>query len=617
MEHFHIASADDVRDIEQRPYDELVPWRSVLEAIEDAERRDPDRFALTHLRSAEPPFAPERFTRRQFAGQVRRAANLFRRMGIGPSDTVAILLPSIPSAYFALYGAETAGRACPINFLLGADHIADLVDACRARVLVALGPHPDLDIWTKAAAVRARCKRLEHVFVAGETPVDGIPSFEDALALEDDAQLAFEREARRDAIAAFFHTGGTTGTPKLAQHTHGNQVHVAWGAAQMFDMRPTDVIVNGFPLFHVAGSFVYGLSALLAGAEVVLPTLLGMRNATLVRNYWRVVETFGATVLAGVPTVISSLMATPVGTEDIRSIRCMLTGGSPLPTELANAFEAKFGRPVRNIFGMTESAGVISIVPFHGERRPLSCGLPLPYCRVKAVDAGAHDVASASPLPPGATGVIVVGGPNVSPGYTDPRRDAGTFDGGWLVSGDLGHVAPDGEVFVTGRAKDIIIRGAHNIDPGEIENALMRHPAVQVAAAVGEPDEYAGELPIAFVVLKPGHEVDEQSLIAFVRPLLTERPAWPKRITAVDAIPMTAVGKIYKPSLRALAVERVVRERAAERCPVAAPAIACKERGGRLLVSLSFDGLDRERATSAAKAIMGTLALDHEVVVHG
>ena len=129
------------------------------------------------------------------------------------------------------------------------------------------------------------------------------------------------------------------------------------------------------------------------------------------------------------------------------------------------------------------------------------------------------------------------------------------------ITGDIGHVDAEGRVFVTGRAKDVIIRGSHNIDPGLIEEALLRHPDVQLAAAVGEPDEYAGELPVAFVVLKPGAAVTARELLAFVEPHIAERPALPKRIELLPALPLTAIGKVYKPALRARAIERALRER--------------------------------------------------------
>jgi fatty-acyl-CoA synthase len=372
----------------------------------------------------------------------------------------------------------------------------------------------------------------------------------------------------------------------------------------MYGTQPTDVILNGFPLFHVAGSFVYGLSTLLAGGEVVLPTRTGLRNTAFMSRFGDFVEHFGVTLLAAVPTVIASLLSLNLDGDRLRSVRALLTGGSPLPDELAATFEARHGIPVRNILGMTESAGVISIEPLASSRTPGSCGLALPYTRVIAVGAdGTH-------LPPGSSGILRIQGPNVSPGYTDPQRNAGTFEQGWLVSGDIGHVDAEGRVFVTGRAKDVIIRGAHNIDPGMIESVLLRHPSVMMAAAVGEPDAYAGELPVAFVSLKPGEQVTPEELLAFITPLIAERPALPKRIHILSAVPMTAVGKVYKPRLRAEATRHAMAAQLTQRGLMERVEVDVEETAGGL--SVRYTTAD-PAAEAAIRELMKPFALSFSI----
>lgn len=548
-----IATLADVQRIGAAPYRSFMPHSRILAALEHVAARYPERTALSAIDVPDPAAEPRRWTYTRLVQDVRRAADLFRSLAGDAQPRVALLLPPMAETHLALWGAETAGVACPINFQLNVEHIAELLRACKADILVALGPAPDLDIAAKVVSLQAQCPGLRHVLhvaAGSEHPLpDGLRDFARELALQDGDRMSFDN-GTGDAVAdlaALFHTGGTTGAPKLARHTHANQLHSAWGAACMFGMRPGDVILNGFPLFHVAGSFVYGLSALLAGAEVVLPTRLGLRNAAFMARFGEFVERFGVTLIAGVPTVIAGLLALNLSTERLRTVRAMLTGGSPLPDELAAAFEARHRIPVRNILGMTESAGVISIEPLAGARTPGSCGLALPYTEVGVQRADGTAAAA------GESGILRVRGPNVSPGYTDPGRDAGTFEDGWLISGDIGHVDEEGRIFVTGRAKDVIIRGAHNIDPGLIESVLLRHPSVLMAAAVGEPDAYAGELPVVFVSLKPGEAVSAEDLASFAAPLFAERPAVPKRIYIVPAIPMTAVGKVYKPALRAQA----------------------------------------------------------------
>ncbi len=586
MQTTRIANRADVERIEAQPYAHFMPHSSVYEALVDVASRQPARTALRFVQAAESPERTRHWSYAEFLGQVTRAANLFSALTAPSQPRVALLLPAIPQAHWALWGAETAGVACPMNFALDASHLAELIQSTGANILVALGPHRQLDIWARAQALRERCSGLRHVLVVAgvdgahavnglETvgrldamPQAGTPSaaqachtldFDQALAVQAHQALAIEHRPSSGAVAALFHTGGTTGAPKLAQHSHGNQLHAAWSAAQFYAMTERDVILNGFPLFHVAGSLVFGLSALLSGAEIVLPTTLGLRNAPMLQRYWQVVEQHGVSLLAAVPTVISMLLAVPPQGADLRCVRALLTGGSPLPPELAAAFEQRLGIPVRNILGMTESAGVVSIEPFHAERSAGSCGLRLPFTQVQAFDA--H---SGTACAPGQAGTLRLRGPNVSAGYTDPLRNAGTFsEDGWLISGDLGHVDEQGRIFVTGRAKDVIIRGAHNIDPSFIEDCLMQHPEVALAAAVGAPDEYAGELPVAFVVLRSQATANAATLLAFCQAHIAEAAACPKRIDVLQALPLTAIGKVYKPQLRRLATERVLGERLA------------------------------------------------------
>lgn len=556
MQRHRIADAADLARIASAPYTEFMDHGSVYAALADAAARHRGRTALTFIERADPDGPARSWSHAALLAEIHRSADLFYQLAAGEPPRIAMLLPPIPEAYFTLWGGEAAGVVCPINYLLDSAHIAELIRAARANILVTLGPHAELDIWSRVPALRAACPGLRHVLAVGGAP--GADDFGVAIAAMRADVLAFERAVDAHTVAALFHTGGTTGAPKLAQQTHGNQLHAAWGAAQMYAMSEHDVILNGFPLFHVAGAFVYGLSTLLSGGEVVLPTLLGLRNTAFVRRYWHFVERHHVSLLAAVPTVIAALMNTEPGTARREGVRALLTGGSPLPTELAAAFEKRFGVPVRNILGMTECAGVISIEPYLAPRTPGSCGLPLPFTEVCAVRTDGTACAAGEP------GILRVRGPNVGPGYTDARRNVGTFtDDGWLVSGDIGHVDATGRVFVTGRAKDVIIRSGHNIDPGVIEDALLAHPAVLMAAAVGEPDEYAGELPVAFVSLKPGAHVTTDELAAFAAPRIPERPALPRRIDVIDAIPTTAIGKVYKPALRALAAERVIRERLA------------------------------------------------------
>lgn len=610
MKAFRIASLADVERIESLPYGAFMAHASVYTALHDAATRHPDRTALSFVESADDPGRTRRWTYRQFIAGVRRAANLFSSLAGAEEPRVAMLLPAIPQACFTLWGAEAAGVACPMNYLLDGAHVAELIRASKANILVALGPNAELDIWSRVAGLREQCPALRHVLAVGGSPgAEAVGDFDASLAAQRGDVLEATRPVDADTLAALFHTGGTTGAPKLARHSHGNQLHSAWSAAQMYAMTERDVIVNGFPMFHVAGSIVYGLSALLSSAEIVLPTLLGLRNPRFMARYWEVVERHRVTLLAAVPTVISTLLSVDPTGSSLASVRALLTGGSPLPPELALEFEQRYEVPVRNIFGMTECAGVVSIEPALAERVPGSCGLRLPFTRVEAVSAQSLD--NFLVCAPGEPGVLRLRGPNVGAGYTDAARNEGTLSAdGWLSTGDIGHIDERGLVFVTGRAKDVIIRSGHNIEPGVIEDALMRHPQVQFAAAVGAPDEYAGELPVAFVVLEAGATVQPAELIEFVRPHIPERPAHPKRIEVLPALPLTAVGKVYKPGLRLRAIERVIAERLAREG--LADRVRVQGRDGASGLSVAMIPLAGTRVDSidaAVRAIMSRFAV--------
>ncbi|MBE7368839.1 AMP-binding protein [Ramlibacter pallidus] len=593
------AGLADIEALERTPYDQAIPARSTYGLIAGAAQRFAGRIAFTYLPDGELATPPVHVTYRELLARIHRAANLFRRLGVGPDDAVAILAPNIPATHYALWGAQLAGRACPINFMLQPDHVAALLEASGAKVVVALGPNAELDVWSAVQKVPGIAAR--QVLAIGQ-------DFESLLDGESEA-LQFDPQLTPDRIAALFHTGGTTGAPKLVQHTHGNEAHSAWFAHRFYGFDEHTVEVNGFPLFHVAGAFVYGLALLAIGARQVLPTVAGMRNAAFLRHYWKFCEREQVTALACVPTILAGLCNQPVD-ADISRVQVAYTGGSPLPTELAARFESTLGIAVRNILGMTECAGLVSIEPFQAPRVPGSCGLRLPYSEVRVVPWRDGRVQLAQECARGETGVVVLRGPHVSPGYTDAARNAGMFEAGWLVSGDLGHLDADGYLHVTGRAKDVIIRGSHNIDPQLVEDAFLAHPAVAMCAVVAEPDAHSGEVPAAFVTLKPGAQAKPADLLAEVAPRVYERPAVPKRVVVLDALPTTAVGKVYKPALRVRATELRLQELFAAAAPGVAVQVAAREKGAGCIAEVMVGGPADAPLEQRLRHALGAIAVE-------
>jgi acyl-coenzyme A synthetase/AMP-(fatty) acid ligase len=207
---------------------------------------------------------------------------------------------------------------------------------------------------------------------------DDAPIVPTHAALLDAAAVFDERPAPTD-LAACFHTGGTTGAPKPVRHGHANQAHAAWFMGLGYGLGPGDAVLNGFPLFHVAGAICHGLAELAHGASIVVPSQTGMRNRGFIGDHWRLVERVRISILTGGPTFLTTLLNLPLDGADISSARVLVTGGSPLPPPLADAFEARFGVPVRALLGMTEACGIVSLEPLAAARVPQGRGWPLPF----------------------------------------------------------------------------------------------------------------------------------------------------------------------------------------------------------------------------------------------
>ena len=531
---------------------------SILDVFKASAARDADAIAITMLMTGAPDEEPRRVSYGQLLGLIHGAANMFSDLG-GAAPGVAYMLPSLVETYVTLWGAETAGHAVPINFLLQPDSIAELLKASGAKILVALGPHPQLDIWEKALQLRDQVPGLILVRVSppGTPPEENVVDFSTALMAQPTDHLAFGQARGGDDIAAYFHTGGTTGVPKLVAHTHRGQLVAAFGGAAMCGYTPNDILTATLPLFHVAGTIVSGLSAFMGGVELVVMSPAGLRNPAIVEGFWRLVAKHKATLVGGVPTAVGSVLQVPVGDHDISSLRAGLTGAALLPPAIGDRFREVTGRNLYEILGMTEASGLVSIDPLRGPGGIGSVGWPLPYTRVDILrlnpDGSLGGICGVDEI-----GVIAIQGDHISPGYRDPKHNDGVIEAGVLNSGDLGYKDVDGRIYIAGRSKDLIIRSGHNIDPAMIENAMSTHPAIAIAAAVGMPDAYAGELPVCFAELLPGTDISVEDLQAHARNTIDERPAWPKQIYVVDAIPLTTVGKIYKPALRCDAAARLV-----------------------------------------------------------
>jgi fatty-acyl-CoA synthase len=596
--------------------DHRYPERSTYEVLQSGARDFADRPALTFLMRGTLDEDPVVYSHRELFERVTQAANAFHDLGIGATDVVAYLLPNLPQTHFTIWGGETAGRVAAVNPLLEPAQILHILRAVKAKVLVTLAPGmPGLDLWAKCEPILEQVDTLERVLCVDpaslytrqrpkrEYPAQGrieIADFDAALDATPGSRLTFSRAIQPDDIASLFHTGGTTGMPKVAPHTQANEVFLAWSVAVTVGMQPGETLFCGLPLFHVNAPLATGLAVWAAGGNVVLATPSGYRTPGLLNNLWGLVERHRVNSMMAVPTVYAALLDIPTGRHDLSSLRLCLVGAAPMPIEVYQKFERATGVKLIEGYGMTEGTAVSTLNPVNGQRKVGSIGLPLPYAELAV---GLIEGTTLQRLAEtGEIGALLMRGPNVFPGYTEALHDQAawvTDEQGrrWFNSGDLARLDEDGYLWLAGRAKDLIIRGGHNIDPQLIEERLCEHPDVALAAAIGQPDAHAGELPMAYVLLREGATTTAEALREFAAARIPERAAVPVEIIA--QMPLTAVGKIFKPRLRHLAIERVCGETLREAGVEAQVQARDDKRRGTVLVVHLADARGREVATEA------------------
>lgn len=559
-----VRTIDDLVAIESQPYDSLVTARNLYDLFRATTQRVGGSKALTVLRSGDPADVGASFTHAEFLCEVTRAANMFGALGMSQGVGVAAFLtPTFPELPALLLGAQVAGIASSINYLLNRHTIVDLLNAQAATILVIPARRLDEACWLSAEGILGDVPTLSHVIVIGDDTegVSGFVALSEAMRGRRDGALDFVAPDR-GAICALYHTGGTTGRPKLVQLTHGNQIHAAFGFAQLYGYDERDIVINGGPLFHVGGSITAGLAVLAAGGHVIVPSPYALRPKQVVDGHWKIVEAFKVTVVSGVPTSIGALTNSFTDDVDVSSVRMAVTGGAVLPEVVESRFTEKTGIRLIQNYGMTETAAAIAFNPARGTPVAGSVGLRAPFSEMRTVKLG---VETLQLCVPDESGLVQVRGPQVFAGYLDPAQNAGTLsDDGWLSTGDVGYLSGEGHLVLTGREKDLIVRGGHNIDPAAIEDVANRFAGVEVSAAVGMPDQYAGEVPMLFVVPAPDVEIDLGGLRSHVDQNVHERAARPRSILIVGELPLTAVGKIFKPRLREMAIMEKVRLDAAE-----------------------------------------------------
>lgn len=542
--------------------------------IERSAQKYPDALALSFFLKTEDYASPTTWTYAELLADITKAANMFHRLGVKRGDVVALILPNLPEAHIALWGIQAVGVSFAINPMLDPAQMAELLNTTNAQWIVTVAPETDAEIWQRVEHTVANVTNLKAILTvdaavyqseksqstASIQDVSGIKviDFNTQIKGEVGTKLLCP-PAALDDLAAYFCTGGTTGLPKLTCHSQGNnvafciQLDAVVGAPVL---RHGRTVFTALPLFHVNALFGTGLAVFAQGGHVLLGPPAGYREPGLLQNFWKIVATHQVNSFSAVPTIFASLLNEPC-TVDVSSLTAAICGAAPMPVELLHKFEKQSGLRILEGYGLTEGTCASSMNPVKNIARVGSIGLRLPWQAMKVMILDAQNMWQRD-AECGEAGSVCIRGPNVFQGYLNEHHNQDAWverpnengvQQAWFNTGDLGRCDEEGYFWLTGREKEMIIRGGHNIDPKNIEEIIATHPDVAMCAAVGRPDVYAGEVPVVYVQLQVGSTVTSHEILTYATLKIPERAAVPKAVHLIERLPLTSVGKIFKPEL--------------------------------------------------------------------
>ncbi|AEA28856.1 Long-chain-fatty-acid--CoA ligase (plasmid) [Pseudonocardia dioxanivorans CB1190] len=607
-----LSSRELIDEYERTPLAARGLPSSVYDYIRDGARIAPQRTALLYVPDAHDPDSAVHVSHAELLRKITQAANLFGDLGVTGDDPVSILTAGAPEPQVAFWGAQAAGIANPLNWMLDPDMLGVLISTVGSRVLVAFGGDDVTDPWPKIDAILDHAPCVDTVIRAGGARTGHAPrgvrflQLEDELERYDGETVGGPREIGWNTVGGIFATGGTTGAPKLAKVTHGGQIYASWGSAISHQVPVGVVRFGGSPMFHVHGLAITQLTALALGGTAVLPTSGGWRGPGVVDEFWNLAQRFAVDSVPLLPTIANRLVQRPEAIPAHHPIERVTSGSALLSAEIANRFRQLTGLAIREGYGLTETSGAVVSSPRGMVTVTGAVGMPIPYTQARVVrtDEDGKLVACA----PGESGVLHLRGPAVFAGYVDPAQDDGALlEDGWLDTGDLFSVEENGFLRITGRLKDVIIRGGHNIDPAAGEEALFAHPRVTDAAVVGMPDTDAGEVPVAYVVPARGANLGLPELAEHTRHRVRERAALPREYIVVDELPRSPIGKVAKNRLRLDATSRVFTRLLDGAALVGRYELTAEDHGAAGIVVdvrlLDYDHCSAERARAALAAL--------------
>ena len=509
--------------------------------LEDSARTFPDRDAVV--------LGDRRLTYAQVNAAASQVANLLVARGIRPGDRVALSCPNLPYFPVVYYGILKAGAVVvPLNVLLKGREIAYHLQDSEAKAYLCFQGTPELPMGEAGWAGFGETDGCEHFFLitadpAAASPIDGAETLGAALKDQPPAFTPVATSAEDPAVILY--TSGTTGQAKGAELSHANLVLNALTCNRLFKTTPgTDTHLVVLPLFHSFGSTVNMNAGFSTGATLVLLPRFEANAAV------GLLASEDVTFFAGVPTMYWGLLRALGEGVDVGRIaanmRVAVSGGSSLPVEIIREVQERFGLQILEGYGLSETSPVATFSDPDRDVRPGSIGVPIWGVEVKLIDPEWGTVEGADQI-----GEIAVRGHNIMRGYYN-RADATAevMRDGWFRTGDLARRDKDGFYYIVDRAKDMIIRGGFNVYPREVEEVLMTHEAVSLAAVVGVPHDSHGEEIKAFVIRNDGATVTEDELVAWAKEQMASYK-YPRVVAFVESLPMTATGKLLKRELKA------------------------------------------------------------------
>ncbi|MCA9932294.1 MAG: long-chain fatty acid--CoA ligase [Ardenticatenaceae bacterium] len=492
-------------------------------------------------------FGDTRLSYAQINGAANQIANGLKAAGIEKGDKVALSCPNLPYFPMVYYGILKAGATVvPLNVLLKRREIAYHLKDSDAKAYFCFEGTPQLPMGQEAWAGFNEVEGCENFWLitgnpAAPSPIEGAKTLGQMMATQSPVFDTVQTDALDTAVILY--TSGTTGQPKGAELSHSNIIMNAFVVRELFKQQPNDVQLVTLPLFHSFGQTVQLNAGFLGGHTLVFLARFDPEAA------FKALQDENVTVFCGVPTMYWALLNYPDAEKfDLKKIsktlRLGVSGGASLPVEVIKGVEERFSIPILEGYGLSETSPVASFLRMDMERKPGSIGVPIWGIEMRVVDENDNDV------PTGESGEIIIRGHNVMKGYYKrPEESAKAFKNGWFHTGDVARKDEDGYYYIVDRIKDMIIRGGYNVYPREIEETLMAHPEVSLAAVIGVPhDEYGQEIK-AFVVPKEGTNPDPAALVAWSKENMAAYK-YPRIIEVRDTLPMTATGKILKTELR-------------------------------------------------------------------